>query len=251
MGYNQINLNTQREHIQDFITYEVQPGDTIQHIADQHNIKVKTILWANDIASVDRINTGDTLIILPIDGILHEVLDDEDLAEISTYYGVGETEILKANAIPDRRIIFAGQKIIIPGSSFNKPPKNETSTSRALAITADEYFIRPAQGVLSQGLHQYNAIDISSNCWSPIYAAADGTVSIAADNGEWNRGYGKFITIKHPNNTTTLYAHLIKIAVVYGEYVKQGEIIGYMGSTGYSTGCHLHFEVHGARNTVR
>ena len=257
MGYNQINLNLQKNYDNDMIKHEVAPGETIEKIAKHHNISVRTILWANDIASPDNIDIGDILVILPMDGMLHSVKINETLDDIAEKYGVSKEEILQTNDIDDERIIFAEQRIIIPGTSFDNPPeeekeyKKQPSKKPTTPINTDGYFIRPSQGVLSQGLHSYNAIDIANACWSPIYAAASGTVSLSVDNGKWNGGYGNFVTIKHPNSTTTLYAHLIKNVVNYGEYVEQGTIIGYMGSTGYSTGCHIHFEVHGAANNIR
>jgi murein DD-endopeptidase MepM/ murein hydrolase activator NlpD len=64
----------------------------------------------------------------------------------------------------------------------------------------------------------------------------------------WNAGYGKYVVIKHPNGTQTLYSHLSSIIVNSGWHVIKGQVIGYVGSTGKSTGCHVHFEIRGARN---
>ena len=78
-------------------------------------------------------------------------------------------------------------------------------------------------------------------------ASADGTVLIARTGG-WNGGYGLYVVITHANNTQTLYAHLSSLAVLAGDLVTQGETIGTLGSTGNSTGCHIHFEIRGAKN---
>jgi len=97
-------------------------------------------------------------------------------------------------------------------------------------------------------LHNNNAVDIANSCGTPIYAAADGIVISISSGGGWNGGYGNSIKIQHPNGTTTLYAHLSSINITKGASVKQGDFIGKMGSTGKATGCHLHFEVNGAKN---
>ncbi|MEX2145240.1 MAG: M23 family metallopeptidase, partial [Candidatus Spechtbacterales bacterium] len=87
---------------------------------------------------------------------------------------------------------------------------------------------------------------------TPIYAAASGAVGIAVNNGRWNGGYGNYVTMSHPNGTHTLYAHLDYGGVVVspGQYVSQGQLLGYMGTTGLSSGYHLHWEVHGARHPL-
>ena len=124
----------------------------------------------------------------------------------------------------------------------NKPLRNIASIP-----VAKSYFIFPCQGIITQGLHYYNAIDIANKCGSPVVAAASGTVKRAG----WIRIGGKRIIIIHPNGVATYYGHLSKILVKPGQKVKTGDIIGYIGHTGYTlgpTGCHLHFGVIGAKN---
>jgi len=102
-------------------------------------------------------------------------------------------------------------------------------------------------------LHAFNAIDIANQCGTPIYAAKKGIVIEATSNNSWNNGYGNYILIEHANKVKTLYAHLEKVNISAGQFVKEKELIGEMGSTGNTdgpTGCHLHFEVHGAENPL-
>jgi murein DD-endopeptidase MepM/ murein hydrolase activator NlpD len=109
------------------------------------------------------------------------------------------------------------------------------------------YFIDPVPGYrLSQGIHDNNAVDLAIGKGTPIHAAAAGTVLLAR-NG-YNGGFGNVVIIDHPNGTETVYAHQSKLATKTGAEVYQGQVIGYVGSTGHSTGPHLHFEVHGAQN---
>jgi murein DD-endopeptidase MepM/ murein hydrolase activator NlpD len=102
-------------------------------------------------------------------------------------------------------------------------------------------------------LHAFNAVDIANRCGTPVYAAKEGIIVEVKNDGNWNNGYGDFITIEHPNNIQTLYAHLERVESQIGQYIKEKELVGYMGNTGNAhgpTGCHLHFEVHGAENPL-
>ena len=99
----------------------------------------------------------------------------------------------------------------------------------------------------TQGLHGYNGVDIGAPNGTPIIAAAGGSVVVSRNSG-WNGGYGNYIVIKHENGTQTLYAHMSEIVVVSGQSIVQGQVVGSVGSTGKSTGSHLHFEVRGAKN---
>jgi murein DD-endopeptidase MepM/ murein hydrolase activator NlpD len=122
------------------------------------------------------------------------------------------------------------------------------------AASFNSSFIVPADGFNWGKVHHYNAVDISNKCGTPIRASAEGLVvpdeNFGSGIGNWNGGYGEFVLIEHPfgDGTRTRYAHLSKILVGVGDYVKQGQQIGIMGDTGDATGCHLHFEVYGAEN---
>jgi murein DD-endopeptidase MepM/ murein hydrolase activator NlpD len=105
-------------------------------------------------------------------------------------------------------------------------------------------------GILTQGLHGWNAVDIGAARGTPLHAAADGTVIVARIGG-YNGGYGNYVVITHGNGTQTLYGHMKNVIVSSGQTVSAGQVIGYEGSTGNSTGPHLHFEVRGAANPFR
>ena len=108
--------------------------------------------------------------------------------------------------------------------------------------------MRPiAGGHRSQGIHGHNGVDLAASVGTPIYASAAGTVIISKTGG-YNGGYGNYIVIRHDNGTQTLYAHNTENYVGVGETVSQGQTIGTVGSTGRSTGAHVHFEVRGAKN---
>lgn len=94
--------------------------------------------------------------------------------------------------------------------------------------------------------HSYNGVDLVNVCGTPVYAWDDGMVTTSTMG--WNGGYGTYIIISHPSGTDTLYAHLSRLSAQKGAEVRKGDLIGLMGTTGRSTGCHLHFEVRGAEN---
>ena len=241
--------NSERTEIKKYV---VRPGDTPGGIASSFGLSLSTLLWANDFQSSDYIQPGDELTILPVDGLIYEVKYGDTLSDIASRHQSQVEDILYANDIVSAQYIAAGQSLIIPGGVM--PKVSSYTATKSIAPYLQDlsgYFIRPTAGYISQYLHGNNAVDIAGGCWQPIYAAASGSVSIAIGNGRWNGGFGNYVKIAHPNGTSTLYAHMIQTAVGPGQYVTQGQVIGYTGSTGRSSGCHLHWEVHGARNPLR
>ncbi len=236
------------------ITYEVREGDTPSGIAAKFNISVNTLLWANDIRNANLIRIGDNLIILPVSGVKYTVKKGDTLASIAKKYNGDKDEIINFNDLDDETNIKIGDILIIPDGIMPTPPKTSPTyavKNKQYASLPDlgAYFIKPTIGRISQGFHGRNGIDIANPTGTPIYAAASGAV-IIADAVGYNGGFGKYIVINHPNGTQTLYAHASRLLISAGKQVDQGDLIAYMGSTGRSTGPHLHFEVHGARNPL-
>lgn len=249
--------------------YIVKEGDTLSGIAKMFDVSVNTIRWANDIGRKGTIRVGQKLTILPVTGVQYTVKRGGTLKDIVKNYANGKhfNEILEEasnyNDIDADEWLKKGTVVIIPDAEAQiKKSKNPWRTNRKYSrklVRAKSahgthapyykgYYIRPVHGgVKTQGLHGYNAIDIGVPLNTPIYASASGKV-IRAKNYGWNSGYGHYVMIEHPNGTKTLYAHANKVVVSLGQYVTQGQIIAYSGTTGHSTGPHLHFEIRGARN---
>lgn len=231
--------------------YTVRTGDNISTIAHMFGVSVNTIMWANDLQRARALKPGQVLIILPVSGTKHAVQKGDTLASIAKKYKGDMEEIMAFNDLEPGVSLQAGQEIIIPdGEMTISAPV--ASSKRAITaqggLNISGYFQRPiAGGMRTQGIHGYNGVDLASACGTPIYAAAAGTAIVAKAYG-WNGGYGSYIVISHPNGTQTLYAHNSALMVTQGQYVAQGQLVGSMGSTGQSTGCHLHFEVRGAKN---
>ncbi|MDO8518211.1 MAG: peptidoglycan DD-metalloendopeptidase family protein [bacterium] len=251
--------------------YMVRAGDTLSGIAAMFDVTTNTIVWANDIKG-GAIRPGDTLIILPITGIQHTVLRGETLTSLASTYKSNAHEIAQYNGLADGVALSVGVVVLIPNGEISvastaSQTKSTVTGARAKVIKSiakgtktepylggsgavlNGYYAWPVMGgVITQGLHGWNAVDIGAPRGTSILAAAPGIVIIARDNGGWNGGYGNYIVIQHLNGTQTLYAHASKILVTAGTSVAQGQTIAKVGNTGESTGNHVHFEVRGAAN---
>ena len=235
--------------------YVVRPGDNISTIADMHNVSINTIKWANDLTS-GTIHEGQTLVILPVSGIRHKVAKGDTVDSLAKKYTAQPDEIRAHNDISGD--LAVGEELLIPNGTIAAAPapakkavvrsgSGAGATVSAGGPAISGYYIRPASGIVTQGIHGYNGIDIGAPSGTGIYAAAAGTVVVARAGG-YNGGYGSYVVIQHGNGTQTLYAHLSQVFVTQGAQVAQGASIGLMGNTGKSTGNHLHFEVRGAAN---
>ena len=238
----------------DAIMYDVQEGDTVSDLAVKFGLTSNTILWANNLREKDIIKPGQQLAILPINGVRIKAAKNDTLAGLAKKYNAKTGEIIAFNHLLGEGSLVAGNYIIIPDGEMpasvtvSKPktsaPKFATGTAKA-----NNWLIVPTSGYNWGLLHNYNAVDIANTCGTPVYAAAAGKI-ILADAAGWNGGYGKYIKIQHPNGVITLYSHASQLLVGVGDEVAQGQLIMLMGTTGRSTGCHLHFEVRGATNPL-
>lgn len=232
--------------------YEVREGDNLSQIAKMFNVSVNTIIWSNNIEG-GMIRTGQILVILPISGVKYEIKKGDTPKSIAKKLNGDVDEIIKYNDIPKDNQLAEGQIIIVPNGEMApsvspKPGFKSYPAHGANGPYYANYYIRPiVGGVKTQGLHSYNGVDLANVCGASVAASANGDVLISKTSG-WNGGYGNYIVISHNNNTQTLYAHLSSNSVSAGWRVTQGQVIGRIGSTGRSTGCHLHFEIRGAKN---
>ena len=229
--------------------YTVHSGDTLSKIAAMFDVSVSTIYWANDLKRGDLVKTGDVLVILPVSGIQYKIKKGDTIKSLAKKYKSDSEEILSYNDLPADKPLEEGTTIIIPDAEVAIPvvPKGNPLRGGGGPDIAG-YYARPiAGGRKTQGLHGYNGVDLGERCGAPIYASAAGTVIVARSQG-WNGGYGKYVVIAHSNGTQTVYAHLSSVFTSVGQSVAQGSNLGLMGNTGKSTGCHLHFEVRGAKN---
>jgi murein DD-endopeptidase MepM/ murein hydrolase activator NlpD len=238
------------------IEYVVQPGDVIGLIADSFDISVNTILWENSLTAYSLIRPGDKLIILPATGITYKVGKGETLGAIASKYDVSAEEILVANSLPEDSKLSVGEKLFLPGAQkiyvaapvakvvYNYSPvqviKDLLKPSPEAVVSSR--MLWPTVGhILTQYFSwRHGGLDIANKQGTPVYAADDGVI---IDAGWSTSGYGNKIDIDHGGGKVTRYGHAVKLLVKKGDVVKKGDIIMLMGTTGHSTGPHLHFEV--------
>jgi len=244
-------LGTSNQNRKDVIEYIVQPGDSLQTIAQNYGLSVNTLLWANSLTSASTIKVGQTIVILPVDGIIYIVKSGDTISDLSKKYKSKIDDVVAFNGLSDEGDIYIGDVLVLPNGVM--PPK-ATGPVHVEVPLADNFFIFPTQGHISQGLHYYNAVDTSNKCGTAVYAAASGTIQRVKYG--YNFGGGNYITILHAGNIVTYYGHLMTIFVKPGDKVSVGDRIALMGGgtgtvgDGLSTGCHLHFQVTGAKNPL-
>ncbi len=235
------------------IEYVVQQGDTVSTIADRFGITQNTILWENNLSGTSYIRPGQTLRILPTSGISYKIVKNDNLAKISSRYKIDADKIIEFNRLADESDIQVGQQIIIPEAKPYYPPvaaKPKISNITKIFTPAQTHVDVPAGDKMAwpttaRRISQYFnwrhiGLDIDGEFGDPIWAADDGVVIKSVC---MKTGYGCHVIIDHGNGKTTLYAHFQKLYVKEGQSVVRGDVLGEQGSTGYSTGAHLHFEV--------
>ena len=222
-------------------TYRVEKGDSISRIAVDHAISMDAIIASNNISSARLLQEGDTLRIPNMDGVPYTVKSGDSLYKISRIMGVPLEAILDANDIQDDKIRPKTQ-LFIPGAKMR---------GEDLKLVLGELFIYPIRGRLTSpfgwrkdpitGARRFHAaLDLAASTGTPVKAAMEGRISTVGLNSV----YGKYIIVTHSNGYQTMYAHLNATSVTQGTYVSQGAKIGEVGSTGYSTGPHLHFALY-------
>lgn len=230
----------------------VAPGETVSSIAAKYGISKETILAANDLPNADRVYVGQKLTILSADGAIHKVKQGESLWEISRLYRTDLDSIVAANSLANPNRLLPSQELIIPGraaASIGSALRSErlvSSDGRLLRA-----FSWPVRGRISSPYgprwgRMHHGIDIAVNTGTEVKAAAAGRVSFSG----WNGDYGYLVIIDHGDGVETRYAHNSRLLVRAGQYVTRGQVIALSGSTGNSTGPHVHFEIRLRGNSV-
>lgn len=232
------------------IDYIVQDGDTVGSIAEKFGVSTDTILWQNNLGAKDRIKAGQVLEILPVTGISHKVVKGDTVYSIAKKYDTSPQAMVdfpfNSFANDETFELTISQVLIVPDgvkpAEIPTSPRIRQITPNAGTVVASGSFVWPASGSISQYFAWYHkGIDIANRASPDILAADAGTVIVAGWPDSY--GYGNRVIIDHGNGYRTLYGHLSRIYVVPGQTVSRGSSIGKMGSTGRSTGIHLHFEV--------
>jgi murein DD-endopeptidase MepM/ murein hydrolase activator NlpD len=252
------------------IKYVVQPGDTLFGIAEKYGLEPETVLWGNyDVLQDDphRLKPGQELNIPPVDGAVHTWHEGEGLNGVAKYFGVTARDIIEwpgnnlpPDLDPQNPDIEPGTLLMVPGGEREIVTWSAPRITRANPAVASilgpgacgsvydgpigtGVFIWPTalhyiSGYNYSSIHP--AIDLAGRTGHAIFASDSGVVVYSGWN-DW--GYGYVVVLDHGNGWQTLYAHLSDINVGCGQAVFQGQVIAAMGSTGNSSGAHLHFEI--------
>jgi len=249
------------------VEYTVQEGDSIFLISDLYKIKPETILWANyDLLNDDPtfLSPGWKLLIPPTDGIYYKWKEGDKLDAIAGKYKASVADIVSwpsnhldvtdPTIAPDSYVMIPGgsreiKSWIVPVAFSPRSGANRVIAgpggcqAPATGLVGSTGFIWPVGNHFLSGFDftsYHLGIDIAAGTGTPVYASDSGTVVYA---GWIDGGYGNLVEIDHNNGYSTLYGHLSAIYVTCGQNIYQGTPIGAAGSTGKSTGAHLHFEV--------
>ena len=254
------------------ITYTVEAGDTLFSIADKYNLKPETLLWGNFDVLQDNphiLAPKQVLNILPVNGTYYEWKSGDKLDSIASFFQVDKQDIINfpgnhidlIDAQKGELNLETGTRLIIPGGQRDIKDWGPPAISRQNPASARYYgegscgqvyegaygagsYVWPtsARGVSGYGYdpNVHPAVDITGAEGNAVFATDSGVVVYA---GWSNYGYGYLIVVDHGNGVQSAYAHLSAVAVTCGQSVYQGGYIGAVGTTGNSTGAHLHFEL--------
>ncbi|MBU0646476.1 peptidoglycan DD-metalloendopeptidase family protein [Patescibacteria group bacterium] len=237
------------------IDYTIESGDTLGGISEKFGLSLSTVLWANDLTYRSTIQPGDTLKILPVDGLLHTVKDGDTLNKIANSYNADVDETQRVNKLASRDDINIGEVLLVPGgekpapvaasitapvSSIFTAPSTSSTAARGSSTGSGDWVWPSDWRVITQYYSwRHTGLDIDGDYNTNNYAAAAGVVTYSG----WYNGYGYTVDIDHGDGIMTRYAHHSKLFVDVGDTVYAGQALGKTGTTGRSTGTHLHFEV--------
>ena len=230
-----------------FRRHVLSSGETLSEIVQRYGISLDALVGANpDLSSLDRLPIGVELLIPPGEGLVVVLDHPLGLGELLLEYDADPLAVARANALRSPFDLRAGMLLFLP----------EVEPSAALerlaqVREAENRYVWPVHGRLTSYFGRRNlgmgtaafhrGIDVAAPTGTPIVAARSGTVTYA---GWSSRGYGNLVRVRHHGGDETWYAHASRILVSVGQHVSQGQTIALIGSTGLSTGPHLHFELH-------
>ncbi len=235
-----------------YISYRVKKGDMIGYIADEFGVTQDTIISVNNIRASRLIQIGQYLKIPSMPGILYTVRTGQETAQtIAEKYKVDAQKCAFVNNLSQDEKLSAGRTIFVPDAELDWVTRQEINGDLFKRPLHTRYYFSSWYGWRTSPFDSskrtfHNGIDMACAKGTPIYAALDGVVTTAG----WSDVYGNYVIVKHHSGYKTLYGHMSQILAVKGQYVNTNTRLGLVGSTGMSTGPHLHFTVYKNGRTV-
>ena len=225
-------------------TYTVRSGDTLGGITKRFGLtNLSTLIDLNGITNARALHEGQKLRIPSVDGVMYTVAKGNSLAGLSAKFNVPLEDLLDVNDLASQTLTV-GQQLFIPGAKMDAAKLHEVLGDLFKIPISAAYRISSKFGWRPDpftGVRSYHTgIDLACPEGTPIRAAMNGTVAFVG----WSNVFGNYIIVNHPNGYQTLYGHMASSRVKKGQNVTQATVIGLVGSTGYSTGAHLHFTVY-------
>ena len=229
------------------VTHVVAQGETVSRIALRYGVSTSTVTVSSGVRNPDRIYPGQTMAFPSVDGVIYRVRSGDSLSSVATLHQVTVEAIAGANNISDPKSLQTGQLLVVPGGRVRTAVTAAagTSSSKSTAPAASGGTLAwPVLGSVSSRFgprwgHTHSGVDIAAAYETTIHAAAAGKVIFVG----WYGQYGRCVILDHGGGLTTLYGHASSILVHTGDHVQRGDAIAEVGSSGNSTGPHLHFEV--------
>jgi murein DD-endopeptidase MepM/ murein hydrolase activator NlpD len=224
----------------EIITYRIETGDTLWDIAARFDIDVETLRWSNPAIAQnpDFLRLGAELVILPVKGAYVTVQPGETVEQLAARWGVAAEDIVNypLNRLTDGAALRPGDKLIIPHG------RCEVNLAPPGPPPAGFIYAWPIRGAITQGYSAgHRAIDFGAPYGAKVYAARAGRVVLR----EWSSaGYGFLVIVDHGDGSRAYYSHLKGAWANVGDWAPRGGLVGEVGSTGNSTGPHVHFEIH-------
>lgn len=253
-GTNEVQKYATTEKISNYV---VKKGDTIDGIARKLKVSKDSVVYAANLKKGESLKAGQVLSIIPVKvpkvAEKSEKPAENKVVSIKTPEKKVNTE--KSTEQPEKMVatIYMDPvpEPVVPAPTVSEDKKEDVNTPSGQpdGSISNSYIWPFPKGVgrISQGLHADNAYDFAAPKGTPIYAVYDGTVLIARHSG-YNGGYGLYVVVDFKDDRQAIFGHMSKVAVNPGDVVKRGDIIGYVGSTGKSTGPHLHLGFHGIQS---
>lgn len=230
-----------------FAWYTLRDGETLSSVAGRFGLGVTALVGANpDISSLDRLPTGFELLIPPSAGMVVRLGSPDEVMALLQEHGISAADFARANGLRSPFDLAPEMLLFLPGV------QPEEALARLQKVReAENRYIWPVHGRLTSYYGRRNlgmgtaafhrGIDIAAPSGTPVGAVRSGTVTFA---GWSTQGYGNLVRVRHADGSEAWYGHFSSISVSVGQYVSQGAVVGRVGSTGISTGPHLHLELH-------